>query len=56
MFGKVGIAVDIAGSAAHVARSMDHILDTELHSRMRDSNRGHMLVPVHRGCLRRSNR
>ena len=60
MSGKAGIAVDIAGSAAHVGRSTGHMLahslDTELHSKMGDSSRGcHTPEPVPRGCLRQSN-
>jgi len=58
--GKVGIAVDIADSAAHVVGSMGqilaHTLDIKLHSRMEDSNRGHTPEPVSRGSLRQSNR
>lgn len=58
-----GIAVDIAGSASHGARSTDHIVantpniagtantaDTELHPNM-----DHMPVPVRRGCPRQAN-
>ena len=55
MFDKAGIAVDIAGSALHVARSMGHIVagtvGIELHPNMGRRGRGHMPAPVLRGRL-----
>jgi len=54
-WGKVGIAVDIADSAAHVAGNtgqiLGHIPDIELHSRMEDSSMGYNPEPVPPGSL-----
>jgi hypothetical protein len=54
-WGKVGIAADIADSAAHGVGStgqiLAHIPDIELHSRMEDSSRGYNPEPVPPGSL-----
>ena len=59
MFDRGGIAVDIAGSASHVARSMGHIVagtvGTELHPNMGRRGRGYMPAPVLRGHLEPAN-